>query len=454
MHDIIKKNKKVFSLVYLLIFLPVCFFCLPINKISAAGLEVIYPAIGTTTLATDAKLPAYVKYLFDAGMFLGFFSVLVSLIIAGIMYLLSPAKPDLLGEAKDRIGGAISGLLILTLTYLIITTINPQLSFFKFDELPTTACNSNNQCVADGTGASCLKDADCSPKKAPGVYFYKKTGCSDDPKNTAKANITSIPDLGDNLRNKINSVGIVQDADTQTAYITVLYDNINFWGKCQEITTTKENTNETCQNVSPFAASASVYKYDFDANDDGVYFFRKSCLKHYCASNDDCTNGETCNTSTGICVDNMGNSDSVGDLIAQCKKDSGGWYKVTNDEIKNAGVYIHALDDQNNPLQFNDVPENEKPCAGYGQSGNCISKISPSLGGENISSMIIHNDYIVLFTYASPGQSCNITPWTFCQEFPTSKDANKFGPQQIKWQNIRNNSNVVPNCMIIIPIQK
>ena len=75
-------------------------------------------------------------YLFNAGMLLGFFAVFISLAIAGSMYFLSPAKPDLLTEAKDRVGGAVSGLLILVLTYLIITTVNPQLSVFHLADLP------------------------------------------------------------------------------------------------------------------------------------------------------------------------------------------------------------------------------------------------------------------------------------------------------------------------------
>jgi hypothetical protein len=171
----IKKKRKFICIgICFLFFLFFCFFCLPINKVSA-GLEVQYPVISGQTLTPNSTLPSYVKYLFNAGMFLGFFAVLISLVIAGIMYFLSPVNAELLASAKDRISGAISGLLILVLTYLIVATINPQLSFFNLSPLPPTP----------------------PPPVAPpppGVYLYSQTDCSN---TRVQANTSSISDLGD-----------------------------------------------------------------------------------------------------------------------------------------------------------------------------------------------------------------------------------------------------------------
>ncbi|MCX6722464.1 MAG: hypothetical protein NT094_00145, partial [Candidatus Staskawiczbacteria bacterium] len=211
-------QKKIGTVICLLIFLFLGLFYLPIKKVSSAGLEVVYPQIAGTTITADTKLPVFLKYLFDAGMFLGFFAVFMSLGIAGAMYLLSPAKPDWLADAKDRVGGAISGLLILALTYLIITTINPQLKFFGYNELP-----------APPPGPS-------APTKALGVYLYgNASDCPDNPNNIVQPHTSSVPDLG-LLRNKVSMVEIVQgNGEDQPYYISILYDHINFWGKCKWI---------------------------------------------------------------------------------------------------------------------------------------------------------------------------------------------------------------------------
>ena len=71
---------------------------------------------------------------------------------------------------------------------------------------------------------------------------------------------------------------------------------------------------------------------------------------------------------------------------------------------------------------------------------------------KNISSIKIGKDYLVLLTYAGPRESCDDVVNDSCQEFPAPDDVNKTGPQQIKWEEIRNHGGVVPNCVTIIPI--
>ena len=383
-------NLALFVLFFLTSVFAFCF----ITSASAAGLEVQYPALpNTPALGAETKLPAYMLYLFNAGMLLGFFAVFISLAIAGSMYFLSPAKPDLLTEAKDRVGGAVSGLLILVLTYLIITTVNPQLSVFHLADLPELPPPPPE-------------------KKAPGVYFYK-TDCADE---NIQPYTSNKNDLGD-LKNKVARISTVQDPDTQTSYLSILYDNPGLWGKCQYI------TDSTCKQVIPFATSASVYKYNFKPDGDGVYFYRKSCF-----NNQPFYDPES--------------------LVAQCNGNSGGYYKVSNYDIQSSGIYISKLEN----LTFQNVPETEKACVGYDNNGECLEKKPQSLGGENVSSIIIKGNYLVLFIYKSLSDPV-AGPWTSCQEFPTSTDTNKTGPQQIKWERIRN-AGPLPNYIAIIPIQQ
>ena len=377
------------------IFLLAGFFCLQISRASAASLEVSYPVIAGQDINTEVNLtlPSYVKYLYNAGIFIGFFAVFISLIIAGATYILSPVSVDLQANAKDRAYGAISGLLILVLTYLIITTINPQLSIFKLNELPPTP--------------------ESTIPKALGVYFYNQTDCSD---TRIAPNTYSLPDLGPQ-KNKIQSVGIVKSG--AASFVSILYDNTNLWGKCQYM-----DPNQTCQQVSPFAASASIYAYDFNPNGDGVYFFRKSCFNDHPYSNSN-------------------------DIITHCIIDGGGYYRIDNSEINH--IYVGKLE----TMQFNDVPEKEQDCIKYENNGDCLGKNRrpPFLADENISSIIINGNYLVMLVYFDPTKDSAMS-WSSCQEFPVIDDVNKLGPRQVKWENIRNSGGIIPNYVIIIPIQK
>ena len=377
----------------------IIFTCLPANKILAATLEVPYPSLQKGTFVTvQSDLAQYLKDVFDIGIFIGFFSVFLSLIWAGVLYFLSPAIPSAWAAAKDRISGAISGLLILALLYLIITTLNPYLSIFnlnKLDKIPPPEPNT----------------------KSPGVNFYQSKNCS----GTADTNLSSIADVGDGLKNKINSVGIVQNPDQKIYYIAILYDNDNYWGMCQYI-----DPNTSCTPVKPFTASASIYQYDFYPDGDGVYLYRQS--------------------STQI----SGKEDN--------KK--GGFLKIPNWQIKNSKIVIadlrqlkftgHSLD-FNNPKACT-VPEEDWICSKYDENMKCIEKQCPNLYGENLSSIQIAGDYLVILIYFSPTDTTYGT-WSYCQAYPSLADVNKDGPQQIKWDAIRARGHD-PNFIAIIPVAK
>ncbi len=421
------KNRKKFcfcTLLFTLLF--VNFFYIQINKVAA--LEVQYPTI--TVLGQSSPnvtdLPSYITYLYYAGLVVGLGSVFISLAMAGVMFFLSPISPEAKAAAKDRTFGAISGLLILVLTYLILYTINPQLNAFSFNKIQPSSLSVKTT-------------------TASGVYLYT-SGCT---AQDIQPNTTSIADLG-KLKKKIGSVGIVQDTANGISYVSILYSNPNFWGKCLYINpgSSCESANDPATNM-PLASSVSIYQYNPSPSGDGVYFFRKSCF-------------------------NNGYYNDMNSLLQHCKKDSGGYYEVSNGSIAggvSGNMYYSKLGD----LTFTNVPDDEKDCTEYDKNGDCCTKadtalgcdqdgrVAPTLGGENISSIIVNGDYVVLLIYVAKNDSGS-GPWTACQEFPTSYDTNKVGPRQIKWENIRNTNgiddggtnlgSVIPNYVAIIPIQR
>ena len=140
----------------------VVFFCIPTVKILAFTLNADYPTLPNgTTISSQSSIPEYLKYVFDIGMFAGGIALIISLAIAGVYYFLSPAMPGMLGKAKERLFGAFAGFLILLSVYLIITTINPGLSFFNISQLPPLPN---------------IPEPKQPPQ--PGTYLYKNNNCS------------------------------------------------------------------------------------------------------------------------------------------------------------------------------------------------------------------------------------------------------------------------------------
>ena len=415
-----KDIKKIHTGIRLFVFLCIVFLFYPIAK-AFADLEVKYPTISGHSITASTKLPDYVTYLFYAGMSVGFFAAFVSLAWGGAMYILSPISAEMRSSAKDRIMGAITGLLILLLTYLIISTINPQLNIFNTHGAPATT-------------------APVVIANKPGVYFYGASGCPDTSVNPVTS---SVPDLGA-LKNRLGSLKIVPDDADGITYISILYSNTNFWGKCLYVSPGgSSSSSATCQGTDTAFSSASIYQYDFNPSGDGVYFYRHSCF-------------------------NDGAYNDVNSLISHCKQTSGGYYEVTNSSIN--GIYVGHLND----LTFNDVPKDQQDCIEYDKNGKCCTaaddtigcdkdgRKAPTLGGQNISSIIINGNYVVLLVYFGKSDATS-GPWTSCQEFPTVFDASKIGPRQIKWQDIRNTSGtdssgkslgaIIPNYVVIIPVQ-
>lgn len=384
-------NKKL-KLIFLCL-LALFVFVFPF-KIFAVNLEVAeYPeTITGSTVTSQSNLAQYLKYVFDFGMSIGLSLVFLTLVVAGIFYFAAPASPNALAIAKDRISGAISGLLILLLTYLIITTINPYLSIFKMNSLESV-------------------NVPVPSTEAYGVNFYKSNDCS----NVSATYTENISDLGD-LKNKVNSIKISQNADGDIYYISVLYDNTNFWGKCQYI-----NPNTGCQSVNVSTASASIYTYDFSPTGNGVYLYRKS----------------------------------FNEVSGKEENKDGGYLRITNTQIENKGsgaLYRKELSSLSFTGEGGDctVPMAERDCIQWSDTGKCLTYKCPTLDKENITSIKIDGNYLVLLIYIDPRDK---GAYSYCQAFPSDDDTNKDGPQQVKWDAIRS-SGYEPNYILIIPVKQ
>lgn len=169
----------------ILIFLLVGFLVLLLTSFSLAQeeegkpLEIEYPEIGEWWPETveQAVLPRYIKYIFNFAIAIGGLVAFGALVYGGFRYITSVGSPTAQTDAKEQIFAGVIGLVILLSSYLILTTVNPQLTLLKS---PTIL-------AIKGT-------------KVPGVYLSTKTPFPSDEEIKEGEKVYRLNSSIDNLR--------------------------------------------------------------------------------------------------------------------------------------------------------------------------------------------------------------------------------------------------------------
>ena len=155
-------------------------------------LEVEYPLIDQWRPETveQAIFPQYIKYIFTFSIAIAGLVAFGALIYGGFRYITSAGAPTTQTEAKDQIFAGIIGLVILLSSYLILTTINPQLVLLKSPKLLRIKTT-----------------------EIPGVYLSTKQKFPTDEEIEAGAKVylltSSIDDLSTMVDGEIKSLKIV-----------------------------------------------------------------------------------------------------------------------------------------------------------------------------------------------------------------------------------------------------
>jgi len=123
----------------------------PIHNQCCGALETTWPPspLGTQ-LTACAILTDMVRYFYEWGLFIGGLAVFISLLIGGFLYLTSIGNPSRMTEAKDRIFSALIGLILLFSIYLILNTINPELTVLNLPEF-MPGCDTYKNCPTCAT---------------------------------------------------------------------------------------------------------------------------------------------------------------------------------------------------------------------------------------------------------------------------------------------------------------
>jgi hypothetical protein len=108
--------------------------------VSAYSMQVAYPDIPGAQPTTG--LVDYIRYIYLFALGAVGLTAFGVMVYGGILYMMSGANVTSKEEANKWFKGAISGLLLALASYLILSTINPNLVKIKAPELPTMQIQS------------------------------------------------------------------------------------------------------------------------------------------------------------------------------------------------------------------------------------------------------------------------------------------------------------------------
>jgi len=94
-------------------------------------LEIGWPKSPMGTLMNGCTtLPVMIKYFYEWGVLLGGLATFIALVMAGFQYLTSVGDPNKMKDARGNIISAILGLTLVLASWLVLNTINPDLTTF------------------------------------------------------------------------------------------------------------------------------------------------------------------------------------------------------------------------------------------------------------------------------------------------------------------------------------
>lgn len=124
------------------------------------------PSPGGTDLTTSSDLTLLVQYIYEWGIALGGLAAFIALLIAGFIYLTSVGDPQKMADARGRIAWALAGLVLLLASWIVLNTINPDLTTLTFGCDTDADCPSGYICNGDPHPGDGKKQGACIPFSA------------------------------------------------------------------------------------------------------------------------------------------------------------------------------------------------------------------------------------------------------------------------------------------------
>ena len=286
------------------------------------GLEVEYPEVEGEKISTSTTVSEYIVYIFKLSLIIAAIAAFAVFTYGGIRYLLSLNNPEAMKDARIWISSGVIGLLIILASYLILTTINPEIVSPEIKPIePLTGIylingdekkyisQSTNGISFEATSLEFISTEDelysvfiCSKEEfdgenseekknggsgsissasnvksiyflwnRPGVYLYAKENSGTPP--PPRSFQSSSDDLGD-FDNRTKSIRI-EDVKDQFSYLAILFSDIDFEGEDGIGAAIKDsdNLNYVKDNISSIDVSGVIPINEAPADGGEVIFY-------------------------------------------------------------------------------------------------------------------------------------------------------------------------------------
>ena len=114
----------------LIIFILISVFCLlsaPFVFAQGFKFEVPLPALPGAPAGPGSTIASYINYIFVFAILLAGFLALGMMTLGGVQYVLAAGNASKVESAKEKIQGALIGLGVILVSFLLLRTINPDL---------------------------------------------------------------------------------------------------------------------------------------------------------------------------------------------------------------------------------------------------------------------------------------------------------------------------------------
>src|SRR3989344_5254904 len=319
-------NKNYKNILFLIIFL--CF--LSMAGFTYAALEITYPKIpfypDINNCAGQDCMAKFISYWFGFGIMLAGAIALISLVIASVQLIASAGNTGMQSDAKDRIKGALLGMVLLLSSFIIMRTINPSLVapaltplgevagvfFTKGAEVkPAPISESDTAKIPEGfqtivykcadgaysptlfvwmfqnknfdyTGGVDVREVDCGQQagttgygsfkmafKTPGVYYFLGDNCSGYMSGPV---LSDEAQISEPFKGNIKSIRVVKDV---YPFGFIIHKDIDFRGECDIPFVVMGNSD--CIKINVPASSINVFRWngDIKSSGNGVSFYSK-----------------------------------------------------------------------------------------------------------------------------------------------------------------------------------
>lgn len=194
------------------------------------------------------------------------------IIWGGMLWLLSAARPAMQLEAKKKITGAVTGVALLLGIFLILNTVNPQLTVLRdiAEQTAVTICENANfggDCKQVFKSSKCTSDENCWRDPALGfnqinslknpqnihVSLYKNPDfqnlCAEAYKE--QSNLPSLSNDTANAQYYACGSDPIKSAKLKKEGVIMVYESINFSGQHRALKNDIANTNDFALDLNP-----------------------------------------------------------------------------------------------------------------------------------------------------------------------------------------------------------